>query len=176
MGLDEQSRLHWKFQCVNTVKAVLADRGGEIWNGDAKYAYARGTFAADVTKKKLLRWLCLAPRHFLINPPWFLNRKFAEANSKAAFTRMDQTWVEDMASQLLAHMQKVVEYTERCYYWHQNRIMAELERTKKLDAADLCNTCHLCNGILGFRGLGGFLVHMQASHEEFWGDGTWMIV
>ena len=51
--LDERCQLHWRPQCKNTVKAALADRAWEIWSGDAKYTYARRTFAADVTKKKL---------------------------------------------------------------------------------------------------------------------------
>ena len=175
---EEIHRLHWKCQRTHMVKTALADKVWEIWSGDPKYKYARETFAADVTKKKLQQWLCLTARHKPADLPWFLKRQFTGATTKASFAGMDQAWIGDMAAQLLTHMREVRGYSVRCVSWHQRRIEVELERTNMRDVAYRCDTCHLCHESNKYYwvGLAGFLVHMQVSHEEFWEDGSWMIV
>ena len=178
---NEMSRLDWRRQCVGRVKGALADRVWEVWSGDSKYSYARGTFAAHVTKKKLQHWLGLTERHFPTDPRRFLNIRFSEATSTVDFARMmGKAWVEDMADQLLAQLRVDEEYTGRCVCWHHKRIMAELERAHMLNVASLCNKCSLCHVSLGPNlgslAVAGFLVHVQTCHEEFWEDGSWTIV
>ena len=175
MALDEKRRLDWKCQRINGVIAALADAVWEIWSRDAKYRYARETFAADVTKEKLQWWLCLTARHSSAHWPRFLNNEFAQATTEAAFARMDQAWVRDMATRLLTHLRNFAEYADRCNYWHKNRIETELERAHKLDESSICNTCHICHDSLEGSGVDSFLCHMGDSHEEFWVDGSWTI-
>ena len=176
MELDEKSRLHWKSRCKNAIKAALTDKAWEIWSGDAKYEYARATFATDMSKKKLQQWLGLTARYFQTSPPRFLEVLFAKTTTKVGFARMDQAWIEGIAADLLIDLRCQREYLRRCVFWHYKRIMAELERTQMRDVADLCDRCNICYNRLRSPGVAGYLDHMQYSHEEFWEDGSWMIV
>ena len=172
MALDEKRRLDWKCQRRKAVLVALTDKVWEIWSGDAKYRYARETFAADATKETLQQWLGLTVRH--PSQPWFLTRELYWPTTVAAAVGTDQTWIGDTAAQLLTHLRKVEEYADRCNYWHKKRIETEVERSNRWNT-HLCNTCHLCRGSLGGHGVVRFLSHMRDSHEEFWVDGSWMI-
>ena len=176
--LEEKPRPSWKRQCRDTVKSQLADGVWKMWSEDSKYAYARETFATDLTKESFQQWFGLTatnhdePTH----SPRFLKDAFTSATTKAAYARMDQAWIDDMAARLLTHMRNIEAYSVKCYSWHRQRITAKLERMHRLDAARLRDTCNICQA--GFRppGVVGFLYHMHASHEEYWENGSWTIL
>lgn len=172
----EQSCMTWKRRCTYTVKTALADRVWQIWSRNAKFAYARGTFATDLTKQTFQHWFGLTVDHESADSPLFLHWEFREATSNAAFAKMDQAWIDSMAAELLMHMQESTDFRARCRSWHRQRMKAEMERARTLGVVRLRETCHLCHRRYQPPGVVEFLYHMEDYHEEFWADGSWTIV